>query len=256
MQTKNALKNIKLFYWFQTLKDPLLWGPILILYIQRIGRMKLPQIYFMEAAVIVLFVFLEVPSGALADLIGRKKTINLGMLLLLVDICFFAAVNGPLMVWTANIIWGLGYVLISGADSAFLYDTLKELGREKDYQKIMGETNANRLLLIAFSSLIVGWLAEFNLRLPLILSIPGITLGWLITCFLKEPRTSRTYSRQKQIDLMKLSILFVANHRKVKWIIGFSVLIVTISKIWFFTYNPYFELVKLDIRYYGVIFLF
>jgi hypothetical protein len=53
---------------------------------------------------------------------------------------------------------------------------------------------------------------------------------------------------------MKISILFVANHKEVKWIIGFTTLITVISKIWFFAYNPYFELVGFNLRYYGVVF--
>ncbi len=254
METKYALRNIKLFYWFQTLKEPLFWGPILILYIQRIGQMKLPQIYFMESVTILLSIFLEIPSGALADLIGRKKTIALGALIFLTDISFLTMANTTWVIWAANIIWVLGYVLISGADAAFLYDSLKEVGQENSYKKIMGTANAYRLLLIAVSSLAVGFLAEIHLRLPLMLSIPGVIAAWIMTLFFKEPRATEKYNRQKQINLMKLSILFVANHRKVKWVIGFSVLIATVSKIWFFTYNPYFELVNLDLKYYGLVF--
>ncbi|MCX6745177.1 MAG: hypothetical protein NTX82_06685, partial [Candidatus Parcubacteria bacterium] len=48
----------------------------------------------------------------------------------------------------------------------------------------------------------------------------------------------------------------VANHKKVKWLIAFTVLIGTASKIWFFTYNPYFELVNLPLHYFGWIFFF
>jgi len=54
--------------------------------------------------------------------------------------------------------------------------------------------------------------------------------------------------------MMKSGILFTANHKEVKWIIGFTTLIGVTSKIWFFTYNPYFELVKLDLRLYGIVF--
>ncbi len=254
MENKYALRNIKLFYWFQALKEPLFWGPILILYIQRVGQMELSQIYFMESVVVLLSIFLEIPSGALADLIGRKKTITIGVLLFSIDISFFAIASAPWMIWTANIIWLLGYVLVSGADTAFLYDSLKEIGQENSYKKIMGTANANRLLLIAISSLLVGFLAEIHLRLPLLLSIPGSLLAWIITLFFKEPRVTEKYNRQKQMNLMRLSIIFVANHKKVKWIIGFTVLIGAVSKIWFFTYNPYFELVNLDLKYYGLMF--
>jgi hypothetical protein len=53
---------------------------------------------------------------------------------------------------------------------------------------------------------------------------------------------------------MKVSLMFVANHKEIKWLVGFSSLIAITSKIWFFAYNPYFELVNLDLKYYGIIF--
>ncbi|KKS30667.1 MAG: Major facilitator superfamily [Parcubacteria group bacterium GW2011_GWC2_42_11] len=55
---------------------------------------------------------------------------------------------------------------------------------------------------------------------------------------------------------MKASLLFVANNKEIKWIVGFSTLIAVSSKVWFLTYNPYFELVHLDVRYYGIVFFF
>ena len=54
--------------------------------------------------------------------------------------------------------------------------------------------------------------------------------------------------------MLRISVLFVYNHTKVKWIIAFTTLIVVTSKIWFFTYNPYFELVDLPLAYFGWIF--
>ena len=41
---------------------------------------------------------------------------------------------------------------------------------------------------------------------------------------------------------------------KVRWVIGFAALLATTSKVWFFTYNPYFELGGLPLKQYGVIF--
>jgi MFS family permease len=254
MNEKEILRNIKLYRWFQMLREPLFWGPVLIFYIQKAGHMSLPQIYFMEGIVVLGFMFPEIPSGALADLIGRKKTLAIGSLLNLICIIFFSLASSPLMVWVANIIWMIGFSLCSGADSAFLYDSLKEIGQEDDYKKIEGKAVSDRLLLIAFSSLIVGFLTKVHIRLPLLISIPGVLISCLATFCFKEPKRTEKYTYKKQMDLMKVSLIFVANHKKIKWIIGFTVLISVVSHIWFFTYNPYFELVELDLKYYGLMF--
>ncbi len=249
-----AERNIRLYKRYLTFNEPLLWGPILISCLIHLGQMELADIYVMEAVVVLGFIFLEVPSGALADLIGRKKTVVLGSVLHLVSMIWFALVRSPMDVWGANITWMIGASLCSGADSALLYDSLKEAGREHEYKRIEGGSVGNRLLIVAFCSLVTGFMAESNLRIPLLLSLPGVLFSTVSTFFFTEPRAMRTYAAREHFDLMKVSVLFVANHRTVKWIIGFSMLIGVSSKIWFFTYNPYFELVELPLKYYGVIF--
>lgn len=254
MTAEQAHRNIVLYRRYLTFNEPLLWGPILITCLIHLGHMELAEIYVMEAVVVLGFVFLEVPSGALADLIGRKKTVVLGSILHLVSMIWFALVHSPFDVWGANIVWMVGASLCSGADSAILYDSLKELGREGEYKRIEGASVGNRLLIVAFCSLATGFMAETHLRVPLLLSIPGVIFSTVSTFFLVEPRAIRTYAAREHFDMMRVSVLFVANHRAVKWIIGFSMLITVSSKVWFFTYNPYFELVQLPMAHYGIMF--
>jgi hypothetical protein len=163
-----------------------------------------------------------------------------------------------------------GAALRSGADSAFLYDSLKQVGRENEYQKIQGAVFGNKLLLMAAASLATGFLAEVHMRLPMILSIPSVVVGSVLTFFFVETGFKKTLDTKpvrnklsaiitftkEQFKLMKFSVLFVANHKAVKWIVLFSTLIGVSSKVWFFTYNPYFELVHLDLAWYGVVFAF
>lgn len=254
MNEKDVTKNIQLYKWYVTFREPLLWGPILISCLMHLGKMKLSDIYFMESIVLIGMIFLQIPTGALADLVGRKKTIIIGSILHFSSIVMFAFAYSPLGVWGANITWMIGASLCSGADSAFLYDSLKEVGRESEYKKVDGKAISNQLIIVAICSLVVGYFAEFSLRFPIILSIPGVLFSSVLPFFFKEPPVIKKFTPKEQINIMKISILFVSNHREIKWIIGFTTLIGVISKIWFFTYNPYFELVKLDLKYYGIVF--
>jgi len=53
---------------------------------------------------------------------------------------------------------------------------------------------------------------------------------------------------------MKDGTLYAIRKPEIRWIIGFCALLLGASKIWFFTYNPYFVIVGIDLRYYGLIF--
>lgn len=75
-----------------------------------------------------------------------------------------------------------------GADSALAYDTLKDLGREKEYQKIEGNGHSMRLLAFAIFAPIGGLLATVNLALPYLASSIVIFSSGLLALTFVEPR--------------------------------------------------------------------
>lgn len=252
-------RNLKLYQIFETCREPIFWGPIVILFLNKMARMSLPEIFFMESVVIAMLMVFEIPTGALADLLGRKRTIFIGSLFLVADTAFFAFATCPLMAWTGNILWAIGFSLISGADSSMLYDTLKVLGREKEYKKIQGKAVSYRFFLMAITSLIGGFLADINLRLPAILGLSTVIISCVVVSFFFEPpvvERKRKYDFREHLKIAKDSFSIFIKNPKVRWLIFFSAVLATTSKLWFFTYNPYFELVKLPLPMFGVIFFF
>lgn len=254
MYSKSVERNIRLFIWFRILREPILWGPILILFIVNIGKMPLAEVYFMEALVTIVMIFSEIYSSPWADLLGRKKTMIVGTFISFLAVIIFMVVQSPLEVWIANILIMVGYSIVSGADEAFLADTLKSAGREGELTKIYGLSNSYRFFLVAIGSIFAGYLYEINPRLPIALSIPPLFVSFVLLLFLKEPKRQRRASHKEHFNLMKISILFMVNHKKIKWIITYLALVVIASKLWFFSYNPYFELVEIEPRFFGWIF--
>ncbi len=85
------------------------------------------------AATIVLA---EVPSGAFADTLGRKRLVVLSSIVMFIEIAMIAFVptGNPTFVFIVflinRVLSGLAMALASGADEALAYDTLKEQGKE------------------------------------------------------------------------------------------------------------------------------
>ncbi len=256
MTIKQAERNIKLYYLFQIFKEPLFWGPILITFITSVSGLALSGIMYIEAVCIVGIIILDSPFGALADLIGRRNTMLVGMSIWAFKLLIFASAVNPLMIWVANLLWVLGAALINGADTAMLADTLKFLGRENEFQKIEGRSNAYRLALVAVCSIAVGYLAEINMRFPVYLSFPFMLVACIATYLLVETPViaKRSKTCQEYFRLFITGAIFIWLHPRIKWLIVFTTLIVAVSKTWFFTYNSYFELVNLPLPYFGWIF--
>jgi MFS family permease len=92
------------------------------------------------AAAIVGF---EVPSGALADVWGRRRLIQAaaGLMVVEMGLLAFAPVGGsswlfPLMMLN-RFLSGTAEAFASGADEALAYDALKEEGREKEWPRVL-----------------------------------------------------------------------------------------------------------------------
>lgn len=249
-------RNIRLYYWFEIFMEPLFWGPILIAYIQAVSGMSLSRVYLMESICIIGLMALEIPSGAIADMLGRRLTLLLGAIIFFVKMIINASAVNEAMIWLGNILWVIGYSLISGADSSMLYDSLKYLGRESEFKKICGRAAGWRLFCMAVGSLVVGYLAEVNLRLPAAVSCLCLLITIPAAYYFHDPPNlvTKNYRIKDHLELMKKSVMYVVGHSYIKWIILFGALIAVVSKIWFFTYNPYFKLVDLPLRYYGWIF--
>ena len=247
-------RNISLYKKFVLFSEPLFWGPILITAIQKLGHMSLPSIYFMESAVIIICVALDIPSGALADLIGKRRLLIAGRILLLMSYILFASMNSPLMVWMANILWAIGISFQSGADVSLIYTSLKNGGSKEIFKKVEGQATGYRFALMGCCALFVGILAKIDLRMTLFLSIPPLIIPLISAWKFTEPNQTHIYQPREQWHILTSGIKFALTSKPIRWILGFGALIAGVSKIWFFTYNPYFELVHLDITYYGFIF--
>ena len=104
---------------------------------------------------IVSFLF-EVPSGMLADLMGRKRTLALSSLFGIVSALSMAFSQNFVGVCVSMVFQALMYNLCSGTQEALTYDSLKAVGQEGSYLKrnawLMGASQASASL----SSLLGG----------------------------------------------------------------------------------------------------
>lgn len=254
MTNSQVEKNVRLYYWYSIFNEPLFWAPILVMSMMKLGQMTLSEIFFMEAVVLLIYIILDMPSGVLADIFGRKRLVVIGRTLVVVDMFLFASMQNPQDVWIANIVWAVGASLQSGADTSLLYDSLKEVGRESEFKKVYGKSLGTRFLAGAFGCLVTGVLAEYSLRLPLYLSVAVLTIPLVLSAFFMEPsiksEEKEPLSLQKLWQDLKVSI----RKKEVLWILAFSSLAAFVLKAEFFTYNPYFELVNLPVEWYGVAF--
>lgn len=125
--------NIWKFYLFQFLLNLQLWWPIWVVYLTEQRGFTLGQVTLLEVPFLSSIVALQIPAAAIADRWGRKPTLMASACALTAAVTLFGLASSFTLILVSYLIWGIGFSLLFGTESAFLYDTLKALGREDDY---------------------------------------------------------------------------------------------------------------------------
>ncbi|WP_435209438.1 MFS transporter [Streptomyces sp. bgisy034] len=132
-------------YGYSFLDDFVLFYPVYALLFADTG-MSLWQISSLFALWSITGVLLEVPSGAWADAVSRRRLLWIGPLLTAAGFALWVAVPSYWAFAAGFVLWGAGGALGSGALEALVYDELDRLGAADRYAGVMGRSRAARLL--------------------------------------------------------------------------------------------------------------
>lgn len=134
---------------------------------------------------------MEIPTGAIADIYGRRNSRLFGIVVKIMYLIILIYVNSFLFAAVAMFLAALSYNLDSGADTALVYDTLVELNEVSSFSKVQGY----REVIIQVSSLIGvflgGVLADYNYTYAIIGAIIMFIIAFIVGCTLVEP-TNKT----------------------------------------------------------------
>ncbi len=142
--------------------------PVLMLFYKDMGFSD-KESFQLKAFYSIAIVIFEIPSGYVADVIGRRKTLIIGSILGTLGFVVYATTSGYYYFLLAEVILGIGQSFVSGADSALLYDSLTSMKRENEYIKYEGRNFTVGNYAEALAGLLGGTLAAIHMRLPFIL---------------------------------------------------------------------------------------
>lgn len=137
-----SLRNIRLFIALRVLFNCRFYYPVFTILFLDFG-LTIEQFALLNTVWALTIVLAEVPSGALADVVGRKYLLVATSVLMFLEMLLIAFVplgNGTLIFWAFlvnRVLSGLAEALASGADEALAYDTLVEEGNPDDWPKVL-----------------------------------------------------------------------------------------------------------------------
>lgn len=198
MRARSAAGNLRLLYLFWFLRDFQIWIPVWIVFLTIEKGFSLTQVTGAEGLFLVGVVALEVPTGAVADRWGRSTSLGLGALCLGVAVLLFAfATTFPLLL-TSFMLWSLASTLMSGADMALLYDTLRETRDEDSFERLAGRGIACTWAGAGIATLAGGPVAALlDIRATIFIGAGTCAVTAAIAFLLYEPPHTRGQVRER-----------------------------------------------------------
>lgn len=136
-----ASRNARCFLLFRIFFNCRFYYPVFTILFLDFG-LTLEQFATLNALWAVVIVLLEVPSGALADQLGRRRLVIASAVLMVLEMAclvFMPRGGGTLTLWLFalnRVLSGAAEACASGADEALTYDSLPPDGREAAWQEI------------------------------------------------------------------------------------------------------------------------
>ena len=245
-------RNLTALYLVKIAKWMNLVMPVIVLFYKSNG-LTMKDIFLLQSVYSLTLMTLEIPTGYFADRVGRKSSILFGSMLGFTGYLVYSFSFGFWQFVIAEVILGVSQSLVSGADSAMLYDTLASAKQNDRYTRLEGRVTSIGNFGEAFAGIVGGILAVSSLRTPFFVQTCVAMIAIPAALMLREPpvKTRKTKPGLKEIG----SIIYSALHGdvKLKWNTFFSAITgaATLSMAWFA--QPYFGQIKLPLTMYGVL---
>ena len=239
-------QNIRLYPWFRAAADGHAWITVFFLYMSQ--SLPLDQVIELSAVYYLSVFVLEVPSGYFSDRIGRRTTLLLAASSLIGSYCCFI-IGGDFWWFAAGqFLLASGIAMQSGTDTAFLYDSLKSLGREAEYAQREADAEQWGMIMLAIATLSGGALGLVDLRLAYVFSLcSAVTMGILAWRFTEPVHAPDTLSLPQSFVTVVLSCLARLRDPVLGWIFAIVIVLYAMAHIVYEFYQPYISLLQLPL---------
>ena len=254
MDMKNKLKsNVwKLYaYWF--FHNLVFAYVIERLFWQQRG-ISVQQVVYTEIIYAAVIILIEVPTGSLADKWSRK---NMMVLSAVFCICEFLILIYAHCFWhfaAAVFLAAISKALSSGTSNALLYDSLKLLGEELSFEKILGRIRFFDYSAAMFAALVGSYAASkqgyvFNYCLSLI----SVFITLIISITFVEPNIKTSTEEKEFWTYIKTAFKFLKNQASLKFVLLYGIItaacLTYVDEFW----QLYIKEVNIPVIYFGII---
>ena len=219
-----AIPNIRLFIAFKVLFNSRFYYPVFTILFLDFG-LTVAQFSILNAVWAATIVIAEVPSGALADIVGRKRLLMFATFIMIIEVSIISFVpkTNPSIIFIVfmvnRVLSGLAEAAASGADEAIAYDSLENQGNPEQWGRVLevlmrfqsigfivamsvgaAVYDPNLLNKIShFFGITTYFTQETTMRFPLYLTLILAVFAFITSLRMQDPDVSQTLSKNNSV---------------------------------------------------------
>ncbi|MCC7479566.1 MFS transporter [bacterium] len=153
-------RNLRLYPWFLAFTYESFSHAVWYLYLYSYKGLSLAEMAWLTLLGDGVIALSEVPTGWLADRLGRRRSMITGILLQIASFLLFIYGDSFWVFWLAMAVCGLGDTFRSGADRALVYDSALALDQSARYRSLVGHGTMVAVLVGVVAGVSGGYLAS------------------------------------------------------------------------------------------------
>lgn len=207
--TPTTHRNIILYYGLTMAKNAIFVEGNWFFFWLRV--MTHQQMGWIDAAAFTFGLMMEIPTGAISDMVGKRRTLLLAMAASVVGFFIMGSSETTAALVAGFLLTLVGGAFYSGADEALAYETLKQQGDEPGFERVISRANMLAILSLVLASLAGGALYLIDERLPYYAWGLACAAGFVCAWFMIEPdaesrpMTSAAYMQQMAAGFRQLA---------------------------------------------------
>lgn len=245
--------NIWKMYIFKFLLSLHFIAGVLVPFYLDWGRITFTHIMILQSFFVFSTFLLEVPTGAVADYVGRKTSLACAAVATSIGALVYSSFPHFYIFLLGEFMWALGYALLSGADEALVYDSLKMMKSESKSKKIFGKFTSSQLAALMVGAPLGSIIAAtVGLRYTMMFMAVPLFCAFFVAATFKEPETKKKYER-KYLETLMNGVKYLKNHGQLKILAFDRISIHTLVFFIIWTYQPLLTQLGVPIVYFGFI---
>jgi MFS family permease len=245
--------NPRLLCAFSALQMSLFPMAILTIYFRQDIGMSMGQIMLLQGAFGFAMALFEFPSGYLADRIGYRRTMIIASILNAIGWSLYTNAEGIPEILVAEIVLGIGVSLISGTDTALLYESLKDQDREHEFGMWTGRVKFFGQFGEGSAAIVAGFLYAYWHRLPFALEafiwIVNLGVAWKLV----EPSRHRPPMQESWKQIKGMVRHVAVDNRRLRAVVAMTIALGMASFIPVWTIQLYATDAGLDASKLGIV---